>query len=29
LWREEGIANLLWRSVGHMTCLGTLPTLPH
>jgi hypothetical protein len=29
VYREEGIANLVWRSVGHMTSLGTLPTLPH
>jgi hypothetical protein len=26
VYGEEGIANLIWRSVGHMTSLGTLPT---
>jgi hypothetical protein len=26
IYGEEGIANLIWRSVGHMTSLGTLPT---
>jgi hypothetical protein len=26
VYGEEGIANLIWRSVGHMTSLGILPT---